>query len=604
VPHGWSIHRRAEPDHFLPLKFALTQSNLHNLDAYLLDVSDPQSVNYGKHWTTTKVADTFHPSRETVDTVRSWLVDSTGIEPHKITPSLDGGALHLNVTVSEAERILAAEYYIYRHGEDGSERIGCHQGYSLPAHVSEHIDFVWPAVYFGGLSPRMTGRSTVLEGRRGSGYDRVPTGQAPRSVNPKDCDKLATLDCVRALYNFNYEIVSADKNALGVLEVSPGVYKQSDIDEYFKLYVPDQVGNSPTLVSVDDGDLTMPDDPNANGTNILRLEATLDLELAMGLVGRKQEVLVYQVKDDGTSFVAKLLAGIDGSYCSAPGVDTDALNITDCGNKPFPKVISASWTTLDFDVNEYAGYNNADAIARIQRECTEIGKLSLTGMTFITCSSDNGVYGTHANPFCDLIKNTTSQGEVAPFLPTFPSSCPYVTSVGATEVSPGKSVHDRETSAMSVFVSGGGFSNTFPRPSYQNGAVSRYLKDYAPSYGPEIFNRSGRAYPDVAANGWPIPIVLDGDHTYDGGTSASTPIFASMIVAVNDARLAVGKGPVGWINPALYSHVFASAFNDVTNGTNVACGMGGFPAARGWDPVTGLGTPNFERLLAAFMALP
>ncbi len=54
----------------------------------------------------------------------------------------------------------------------------------------------------------------------------------------------------------------------------------------------------------------------------------------------------------------------------------------------------------------------------------------------------------------------------------------------------------------------------------------------------------------------------------------------------------------------LYSHVFASAFNDVTNGTNVACGMAGFPAARGWDPVTGLGTPNFERLLAAFMALP
>ncbi len=104
---------------------------------------------------------------------------------------------------------------------------------------------------------------------------------------------------------------------------------------------------------------------------------------------------------------------------------------------------------------------------------------------------------------------------------------------------------------MTAFVSGGGFSNTFRRPSYQNRAVSRYLKKYAPSYGPEIFNRSGRAYPDVAANGWPIPIVLDGNHTHDGGTSASTPIFASMIVAVNDARLAAGKGPVGWINPAV-----------------------------------------------------
>lgn len=183
VPHGWSIHHRAEPDYLLPLKFALVQSNLPNLDAYLLDVSDPQSVNYGKHWTTAKVAETFRPSPETVDTVRSWLVDSTGIEPHEITPS-SNGALHLNVTVSEAERILGTKYYVYRHAEEGSERIGCHQGYSLPAHVSEHIDFVWPTVYFGSLSPRMAGNSPALKGRRsGSAYDQVTTGQAPRSVS-------------------------------------------------------------------------------------------------------------------------------------------------------------------------------------------------------------------------------------------------------------------------------------------------------------------------------------------------------------------------------------------------------------------------------------
>ncbi len=37
----------------------------------------------------------------------------------------------------------------------------------------------------------------------------------------------------------------------------------------------------------------------------------------------------------------------------------------------------------------------------------------------------------------------------------------------------------------------------------------------------------------------------------EGGTSASAPIFASLIAAINDARIAVGKGPVGWINPAV-----------------------------------------------------
>lgn len=187
-----------------------------------------------------------------------------------------------------------------------------------------------------------------------------------------------------------------------------------------------------------------------------------------------------------------------------------------------------------------------------------------------------------------------------------------------------RQIHDHEI-ATSVFPSGGGFSNTFARPSYQNRAVSSYLNNYPPPYGPDVFNRSGRAYPDVAANGWPIPTVVGGKFNLTGGTSASAPIFASLIVAVNDARLAAGKSPVGWINPAvrasdssqarthrltsiaenqLYSHAFSDAFNDVTSGNNVACDLGGFSAAQGWDPVTGLGTPNFERLLDRFMALP
>ena len=53
----------------------------------------------------------------------------------------------------------------------------------------------------------------------------------------------------------------------------------------------------------------------------------------------------------------------------------------------------------------------------------------------------------------------------------------------------------------------------------------------------------------------------------------------------------------------LYSHLFADAFHDVTNGTNPGCGTDGFPAMPGWDPVTGLGTPNFPTLLKRFLAL-
>ena len=148
VPHGWALQRRADPDTFVPLKFRLTQSNLENLDAYLLDVSDPTSHNYGKHWTAEQVAETFRPSQDSVDTVHSWLVHGGGVDLRKITVASDG-SIHVNVTVSEAENLLAAEYYVYQNADDGKERIGCHHGYHLPEHVSKHVDLVWPTVHFG-----------------------------------------------------------------------------------------------------------------------------------------------------------------------------------------------------------------------------------------------------------------------------------------------------------------------------------------------------------------------------------------------------------------------------------------------------------------------
>lgn len=54
----------------------------------------------------------------------------------------------------------------------------------------------------------------------------------------------------------------------------------------------------------------------------------------------------------------------------------------------------------------------------------------------------------------------------------------------------------------------------------------------------------------------------------------------------------------------LYSHFFAGVFNDITTGGNTGCGTDGFPTAQGWDPVTGLGTPKFDKMLQRFLVLP
>ena len=88
------------------------------------------------------------------------------------------------------------------------------------------------------------------------------------------------------------------------------------------------------------------------------------------------------------------------------------------------------------------------------------------------------------------------------------------------------------------------------------------------------------------------------------GTSASCPVAAGMFSNINAARLAAGKGSIGWIHPAMYMH--SSRFvNDVTKGNNKdgpTCSEG-FYATPGWDPTTGLGSINYGKFEAVMLSL-
>jgi len=195
--------------------------------------------------------------------------------------------------------------------------------------------------------------------------------------------------------------------------------------------------------------------------------------------------------------------------------------------------------------------------------------------------------------------------------------------VGATFVVPNHTVFQPESAVFGlfnngtfVFTSSGGFSNIYPVPKYQKKAVSTYFANHNPPYpyykllggfdqskaGKGIYNRIGHGIPDVSANGLYIGIYNQGAYQLFGGTSASSPIFASIVTRINDMRLKMGKTSIGFINPALYSN--PQVLNDITNGTNVGCGTNGFSAVPGWDPVTGLGTPNYPRMLELFINLP
>ena len=73
---------------------------------------------------------------------------------------------------------------------------------------------------------------------------------------------------------------------------------------------------------------------------------------------------------------------------------------------------------------------------------------------------------------------------------------------------------------------------------------------------------------------------------------------------LNDGRVKAGKSSLGFLNPFIYQN--AAAFNDITSGSNNGCGLfsKGFAAIPGWDPATGLGSPDFKRLSDAVAMLP
>jgi tripeptidyl-peptidase-1 len=82
------------------------------------------------------------------------------------------------------------------------------------------------------------------------------------------------------------------------------------------------------------------------------------------------------------------------------------------------------------------------------------------------------------------------------------------------------------------------------------------------------------------------------------GTSMATPVASAILALVNDALIAAGKPVLGFINPWVYGGGY-KAFNDILSGFAAGCNTtSGFPAAPGWDAVTGYGTPNFLDIVA------
>jgi tripeptidyl-peptidase-1 len=226
-----------------------------------------------------------------------------------------------------------------------------------------------------------------------------------------------------------------------------------------------------------------------------------------------------------------------------------------------------------------------------------VGLLGLRGITTIFSSGDGGLGGGCLAPDMKTVE----------FDSVFPASCPYLTAVGGTSNS---------TPEVAWDGSSGGFSRYFDRPSWQKDTVDTYIKTQVSNatyaYYGNYTNWAGRAFPDISAHSLDpyFQVIYDGRPDGSGGTSASAPVVAAIVGLLNDARLRAGKSTLGWLNPLIYG-VARDTWIDIEGGYTVGCNARGggivrgarWNATVGWDPTTGFGTPNFQKLKELVLGL-
>ncbi|KAF8258401.1 peptidase S8/S53 domain-containing protein [Lactarius quietus] len=567
VPQNWVSMGHPHRETTIDLHLALKSHRENALIDSLYEVSNPRHPKYGEYLSKEQVAELVAPHPETLDLVRSWL-NHYEIPSSSISTTLGGNWLAvINVPVSKANKMLGASYQLYQHVETNDTVLRT-ISFSLPEALHGHIETVVPTTYFGsslkkGMKRQM--RPSKAAGARthvGPGdSDELMTGLSSRDPAKQS----VTPSFLHSLYKTaGYVPAAADRNRFGVGGYSGQYPSPDDLRTFMKKYRTDGQDATYTVEKVNGGDY----DPSNPG-----VEANLDIQYSEAMAYPTPHIYYSTagVRNTATDPFIKWLTYV-----------LDQTNI--------PQTISTSYGDYEYTV--------PPAYARLI--CFLFAKLGSRGVSVLFPSGDTGV----GHGPCTFTDGSGRTSDI--FLPVFPATCPYVTSVGGTRG--GTSEDDPEVAAS---LSGGGFSKYFPIPPYQGQAVSDFLDILGD-------NKKGRGYPDISAQAVDFEIILNGEPQTKSGTSASTPVrhslfplrpppvsaqvttstqtVAGVISLLNDRLISKGQPALGFLNPRLYDEL-RTGFNDITSGSNPGCGTDGFSAIVGWDPVTGLGTPDFAKLM-------
>lgn len=432
-------------------------SQCFNAHTHSSTVSDVNHPRYGQHLSAAEVDTLVAPSAETSDLVHEWLA-SFGIHSEHLTYSSAKDWIKVSLPVSAVEELLATKYHVFEH-DDGSRLVRTTE-YSLPQHLHEHISAIMPTNSFIRARPQSSLAIAASDRFPLTSFPDLPS--SPYAAAVCNTSGITPL-CLRTLYNtINYTPQVPGKNRIGLTDYLGESNNRSDISLFLKQYRPEATPYAyqfPVVIINGGDDQQTPDTP-AQLAVTKDTEGDLDAETIIGI-----------------TYPTPLTAYTTGG--SPPFIPDD--QTPQDFNEPYldwlmyvlaapsvPQTISTSYS----DDEQTVPYSYATTV------CAQFAQLGARGVSLLFASGDFGV-GPSGNCF-------SNDGTNRPmFLPAFPASCPYITAVGGTmNINPEVVANDPDTG----FVSGGGFSNYFPTPKYQQAAVSAYIASLGNEYA-GLYNR-------------------------------------------------------------------------------------------------------------------
>jgi tripeptidyl-peptidase I len=567
---------RASSSELHEIVMVIKEKNLDELTRILHDISDPLSANYGNHMTYKEI-DELVSNPVAHQEVVNYL---TAAGATVLFAESQGECITARADIGTWERMLNTEFHSYHKVSsvldsqwpaDAKTEFFRADKYSIPSVLDDHVAYVFGTIQ----TPELRFQKGYLDGVR-----KIAT---PKEVSKFSVQKTIAGFCSPELMwkRYNIDDISGHPQATqGAFELAEQVFCPEDLRSFQELY---ELPITPAAGVVQEKTRTAAQCKN----NPLCVESNADMMYMLAMCNTP----TYHYYTYFNSF---------GLW---------AQNIANSGVMP-PLVISVSYGN-DESLYSESEYNLFQ---------TSVIKMGAMGCTITIAAGDDGVHKGVAR----------SNANLCGYKAQYPTSCPYVISVGATQVLSLHLPHQYEllcseqltdnSLTMSYqqgiekglpevvcsndrgggITSGGGFAANYPQPEWQKAAVAQYFATVAgTSKEPFPGYATGRGYPDITAAGADLIMVAGGGLVGAAGTSLSAPIAGGILSLVNAARFKAGGKPIGFVTPILYQ--YSSQFmNDVTVGKNnctalSVCCKQGFAAAPGWDPASGLGSIDFKR---------